>query len=80
VTIRLPRRARPGVDGLASALTHAQSISGGDTERVTVRPRYPTPTQCSCQRWLEGVTEYRMPNAGRFLAKTVRPWHVAAHG
>jgi len=46
-------------DGLASDLTHAQSLSGGDPEQVAIRPGYPTWTQCSPQRWLQGVTGIR---------------------
>jgi hypothetical protein len=64
VTIRLPEPSQSEGNGLASDLTHAQSLSGGDTERVTVEPGYPTPTQCSCRRWrigVAGIPECRMP-------------------
>jgi len=41
VTLRLPVPSQPEGDGLASDLTHAQSLSGGDPELVTVRTRLP---------------------------------------
>jgi len=53
-------------DGVASDLTHAQRFSDANTERITVRPGYSTPTKCSYQRSRQGVTgihtEYRMPS------------------
>ena len=45
VTLRLPVRSQSDFDGLASHLAHAQMLSGGDPERVSLRPSHPTPVQ-----------------------------------
>lgn len=42
MTARLPVPSQPEGDGLASDVTHTQSLSGGDPERVAIRPGYPT--------------------------------------
>ena len=61
----LPLPSQRGDDGLASALTHAQSLSDADPERVAIRPGYPTLTRCSCHRPIytgPGISEYRIPS------------------
>jgi len=68
VTLRLPEPSHAEGDGLASDLTHAQSLSGGDTGRGGPQDRLPgSGATCRTQRKTPGAhsPDYRMPWLGR---------------
>jgi len=57
-------------------------FGGGDPGRVAIRPGCPTPMQCSCHKWFEGVTgipEYAPPGPISSLSPTT-VWNACRMG